>query len=256
MNVCEPVSCACAERIEEDAKGPDTSAVILAAGAGLRFSDPRGKQFVELCGMPVLAWSLLAFDALSCVSSITLVVPEKRIDEVGESVLAGLALRHKPVLVAGGATRQDSVLAGLAHTSEDVPLVAIHDGARPLVEPAAIERCLDALRRDAGIDGALLAVPATDTLKVCDSRGLVTSTLDRSCIFCAQTPQCFRREAILEAHERALFDGFQATDDASLLEWCGRRVRVVDGSADNIKITVRSDLAVAEALLAARIGLA
>ena len=246
--------CVCPERTDEPTPGADTSAIILGAGAGTRFGDARGKQFVELAGMPLIAWSVLAFDSVPCVGRLVVVAPAGRERDLLEA-LGGLTLRHEMTVVPGGATRQESVMAGLVATDEALPLVAIHDGARPLIERPLIERCLDAVRTDASVDGAILATRATDTLKVVDDAGRIVVTPDRSNIWCAQTPQCFRREAIMAAHDAALLSAYVGTDDASLIEWQGGVGRVIEGAHDNLKVTYPSDLGLAEAMLAARIGI-
>ena len=241
------------ERVGSSPREADTCAIIVAGGSGGRFGDPRGKQFVELCGLPIMAWSILAFDRAASVGHLVVVCPHGRLEEVRSSVLARLSLRCDVTLALGGTTRQDSVFAGLVSMPPTYDLVAIHDGARPLVEPAAIERCIEAVRADESLAGAILAARATDTLKLVDSAGRIVATPDRSNYWCAQTPQVFRTRAIMAAHKAAVWDDFVATDDASLVEHRGGRVRVVEGPRDNIKITVPEDLALAEATLTRRI---
>lgn len=256
MSAMAPCACARAERVGEASEGADACAVIVAGGSGERFGDPRGKQFVELAGLPLVAWSLLAFDNAPSVAHIVVVCPRGREDEMRGEVLARLRLRHEVTLAAAGITRQDSVLSGLMAVPAELALVAIHDGARPLVEVDAIERCLAAVRGNAQVDGAICASRETDTLKVVDEAGRIVATPDRSNYWCAQTPQCFGRKTILLAHETALLQGFAGTDDASLLEHMGKTVCVVESPRDNIKVTVPEDLALAEATLAARMGIA
>ena len=239
-------ACACAqrERLGSAEEGPDTCAIIVAGGSGERFGDPRGKQFVELCGLPIMAWSILAFDRAPSVGHLVVVCPHGRLEEVRRDVLAGLALRCDVTLTLAGVTRQDSVFSGL---------VAIHDGARPLVEVDAIERCIAAVRADKTLAGAILASRETDTLKLTDAEGHILATPDRSNYWCAQTPQVFRARTIMAAHKAAVWDDFVGTDDASLVEHRGGRVRVVESPRDNIKITVPEDLAIAEATLTRRL---
>lgn len=248
-------ACTCAERqsLGYEPDGPDTCAIIVAGGSGERFGDPRGKQFVELCGLPIMAWSILAFDRAPSVGHIVVVCPHGRPDEVRRDVLAGLALRCEVTLALAGATRQDSVFAGLVAMPPDYDLVAIHDGARPLVEVESIERCIATLRADESLAGTILASRETDTLKLCDSTGMIMATPDRSNCWCAQTPQVFRAQQVFAAHKAAVWDDFAGTDDASLVEHHGGRVRVVEAPRDNIKITVPEDLALAEATLARRL---
>lgn len=256
MNASTPCASPCAQRVDQASSGPDTCAVIVAGGSGERFGDPRGKQFVDLMGMPLVAWSLLAFDRAPSVGHLVLVCPSARLDEVCSDVLGPLDLRHEVALAPAGPTRQDSVFSGLMTVPEQYALVAIHDGARPLVEVDAIEACLSLVRDRADVDGAICASQATDTLKVVDPNGRIVSTPDRSVYWCAQTPQAFERKKIISAHEMSLLQGFAGTDDASLMEHCGGAVHVIATPRDNIKVTVPEDLALAEATLRARMGLA
>lgn len=250
-------ACACAQpdRLGEANAGADTCAIIVAGGSGERFGDPRGKQFVELLGLPLVAWSLLAFDRAPSVGALVLVCPAARKAEVRSDVLSRVSLTHEVVLADAGATRQASVLSGLMAAPSTCELVAIHDGARPLIELESIERCLAVVRDDASIDGAICASRTTDTLKIVDADDKITSTPDRSQYWCALTPQSFRRTRILAAHEKALLDGYEGTDDASLMEYAGGVVRVVESPRDNIKVTVPEDLAIAEATLRSRAGI-
>lgn len=246
---------ACAQRLKARDGHTDTCAVIVAGGSGERFGDPRGKQFVELAGLPLVAWSILAFDRAPSVGALVVVCPAGRAGEMRRDVLDKLDLLHEVTLAPGGQTRQDSVFSGLMAAPEEYDLVAIHDGARPLVEQAFIERCLAAVRDDAGLAGAICASRVTDTIKLADSEGVIRSTPSREKLWAAQTPQVFRRASILSAHEAALLEGFVGTDDASLVERKGGRVLVVDTPRDNLKVTLPEDLAVAEAILASRIGI-
>jgi 2-C-methyl-D-erythritol 4-phosphate cytidylyltransferase len=146
-------------------------------------------------------------------------------------------------VVGGGPTRQESVANGLAHVAADV--VVIHDAARPLVTPGLVERVVAALE---GADGAITASRVGETVKEVDA-GFVTSTVDRSALWLAQTPQAFRTKVLSEAHERAAADDFRSTDDAQLIEHYGGRVAIVESTAANLKITHADDFLVAEALL-------
>lgn len=251
-------SCACAQkqRVDEATVHPDTCAVIVAGGSGERFGDPRGKQFVNLGGLPLVAWSLLAFDNAPSVAHIVVVCPRGREEEMRSQVLGCLELRHEVTLAPAGLTRQDSVLSGLMAVPVELSLVAIHDGARPLIEVDSIERCLESVRGNVQMDGAICASHETDTLKVVDESGRIVATPDRTQYWCAQTPQCFGRALILNAHETALLQGFVGTDDASLVEHLGGTVCVVEAPRDNIKVTVPEDLSIAEATLQSRMGIA
>lgn len=255
MSGMAPCACAQAQKIGAQCVGADTCAVIVAGGSGERFGDPRGKQFVELAGLPMVAWSVLAFDHAPSVAHVVVVCPQGREDHMRNEVLARLSLRHEVTLAPAGATRQDSVFHGLMAAPEELALVAIHDGARPLVEVEAIEACLACVRENKQVDGAICASRATDTLKVVDESGRIVATPDRTQYWCAQTPQAFCRKTILHAHELALLEGFAGTDDASIVEHVGGVVRVVESPRDNIKITVPEDLSLVEATLQARMGI-
>lgn len=235
------------------AKAPaDTCAIVAAGGLGMRFGDPRGKQYVELCGLPALDWSIAAFDEAPSVAHVVVVCPEGREAETREAVHRlgpGIPVSYVP----GGATRQESCLAGLRAVPAQLPLVAIHDGARPLVDVPTIEAVIARVRNDASVDGAICAHPSTDTLKVVEG-GIVRSTPDRSRYWAVQTPQAFRVATILAAHEAAVAEGFVGTDDSSLVERQGGRVACVEGPSDNMKMTMPEDRRPMEAILSGRLA--
>lgn len=249
-----PVACACPQRVDGPSPKPDACAVIVAGGRGERFGDPRGKQFVELRGLPLACWSLLAFDRAPSVGHIVVVCASERMGQVRDEVLGRVSLRCDVSLAAAGQTRQQSVLSGLDGVPDRFDLVAIHDAARPLVSTASVEEVLAALRQDPGLDGAICATRATDTLKLAED-GIIVATPDRSFYWMAQTPQAFRRRGILMAHKAAVWGGYEGTDDASLVERRGGRVLCVQASRDNLKVTLPEDLATAEALLERRLML-
>lgn len=224
------------------------AAILLAAGSGERLGSDIPKAFAELGGRPLLSFALDAVKATGRLASLCVTVPggwEGRALE-----LLGESWKHPRVIVGGG-TRQESVSGCLRVMEGEGPapdLVVCHDVARPFARPALFEAVLDAL---ADVDGAIPAVPVTDTIKAVDD-GHVSETLERDHLVTVQTPQAFRFQVLLEAHERAEREGFAATDDAALLEHIGRPVVVVPGDPENVKITVPADLRLAEALLAAR----
>lgn len=229
---------------------PDTCAIIAAGGLGLRFGDARGKQFVEVCGLPVLGWSVVAFDRAPSIAEIIVVCPENRETEA-RAALRRVSLIRPVRFVRGGATRQESCLAGLRAVSLELPFVAIHDGARPLIDVDTIERVIARLRDDAELDGAICAHPSTDTLKIVVD-GIVRTTPDRSRYWTIQTPQVFRTNTVIAAHETAAREGFVGTDDSSLVERSGGRVACVEGPRDNMKMTMPEDRHLMEAILSER----
>lgn len=219
------------------------AALIVAAGAGQRFGGPLPKVFVPLTGRPLLWWALRAFADHPQVDDLALVVAPEYVSRAQE-----LCREFGDVLiVAGGAERRHSVLNGLrALASRRPDLVAIQDGARPLVTAEIISANLRVCREHGA---ALTAIPATDTVKrVAEDR--IIGTLDRHEIFLAQTPQTFRYEMILQAHEQAEAEGWTVTDDAMLLERLGHTVHISPGHVRNLKVTTPDDLQRAEAWLA------
>ena len=212
-----------------------SSAVIVAGGSGSRMGRP--KQMLPLGGKPVLVRTVEAFLQTPEIKEIVVVTPtENRVE---------LQKRFPGIVFADpGKTRLLSVKNGFLKTSAASQLVAVHDGARPLVESAHISACLQAARQ---YGAAVLAVPVKDTVKVCEG-GFVQNTLDRAVLWAAQTPQCYRRPVLAEALEKfGQEEG--ATDESQLVEKLGIKVRVVPSSYKNNKITTPEDLIFAEALL-------
>lgn len=212
-----------------------SSAVIVAGGSGSRMGRP--KQMLPLGGKPVLVRTVEAFLQTPEIKEIVVVTPTEN--------RAELQKRFPGIVFADpGKTRLLSVKNGFLKTSAASQLVAVHDGARPLVESAHISACLQAARQ---YGAAVLAVPVKDTVKVCED-GFVQNTLDRAVLWAAQTPQCYRRPVLAEALEKfGQEEG--ATDESQLVEKLGIKVRVVPSSYKNNKITTPEDLIFAEALL-------
>ncbi|HVF75386.1 MAG TPA: 2-C-methyl-D-erythritol 4-phosphate cytidylyltransferase [Acidimicrobiales bacterium] len=197
-------------------------AIVVAAGSGSRFGGP--KQFEELEGCRVVDWALAA--SRSVADGVVLVVPADYVDD--QAPVAD-------VVVAGGATRSDSVRAGLAAVPSDADVLIVHDAARPFAAPALFHAVVAAVR--AGADGAVPGVPVADTIKRV-AAGQVVATLDRDGLMAVQTPQAFAAEVLRRAHAGR----GEGTDDATLVEAAGGRVVVVPGDPANAKITLRSDL--------------
>jgi 2-C-methyl-D-erythritol 4-phosphate cytidylyltransferase len=222
------------------------AALVTAAGEGKRMGLETPKQYLELGGIPILARTLLAFETHPLVDLIVLTVPPGGEDLCRSRILIPFELRKVREIVVGGATRQASVYNGLLRLKE-TDMVAIHDGARPLVTPDVITDTFKA----AEVSGAALAcVPVRDTIK--RKVGTQLETISRSDLWLAHTPQTFQTDLILSAHQKAVEDGFIGTDDASLVERLGHPVTIVEDSGDNIKITTPEDLNLAEILLESR----
>lgn len=217
------------------------TALIVAGGRGSRFGGPLPKQYAILAGQPVLRRTLDVFGATPGIDRIQVVVASGD-EDLYRAAVEGMDL---PPPVAGGASRQQSVLNGLEALVAHAPdLVAIHDAARPFVRVSDIIGCLEALRP--GIDGAVLGVPLADTLKKVDDTGLLAGTVPRAGLWRAQTPQIFRFAKLLAAHRAAAalakHEATALTDDAAVAERAGLHVVMVEGHDDNRKITTTGDM--------------
>ena len=217
-----------------------TAAIILAGGSGERFGRDGGKQLVEIAGKPMLTWAAEAFDAVADVGLIVIVCPEDRQEEYLSLAIDPFPFVTPIALAASGSIRQESAFSGLEEVPDTFEFVVIHDGARPLVRPETIEHTINMLKGNIDADGAVVAHPSIDTLKVVED-GVIVGTPDRTVFWNAQTPQVFRASILRRAHASALSDGFVGTDDSSLIERLGGRVLVVEGKRDNIKLTVPED---------------
>lgn len=228
--------------------------IIPAAGSGSRMGTARPKQFLELAGVPVLARTLQAVLAHPKIEAAVAVLPPDQLQSGAELLRPFLApaQQEKLLFAAGGASRQQSVRKGLAALPADIDRVLVHDGARPLVTAAIIDRCI------AGLDthGAVIAaVPVNDTLKEASADGAVLRTVDRERLWQAQTPQAALRRLLEQACQQAEADGFVGTDEASLLERAGIPVSVVMGSERNLKLTRLEDMTLAAALIGQEEGI-
>jgi 2-C-methyl-D-erythritol 4-phosphate cytidylyltransferase len=228
-----------------------TLAVVTAAGEGLRMGTGRAKQFLDLCGRPILAVTLVAFERSPAVHEVNLVVPESEVDYCRKQIVQRYGLEKVRQVLAGGRRRQDSVRLGLeASAGAGFEFAMIHDGVRPLLKPELIQRISNAVKEAGAV---IAALPAKDTVKEVDKDRLVRKTCDRRFIWLVQTPQAFRYEEILKAHRKALEEGWdEVTDDALLMEKTGIPVYLVEGEEDNIKVTTPYDLELARFLLKRR----
>jgi 2-C-methyl-D-erythritol 4-phosphate cytidylyltransferase / 2-C-methyl-D-erythritol 2,4-cyclodiphosphate synthase len=222
--------------------GPSVSVVIVAAGRGTRAGGDLPKQYRKLAGEPVIRSSLSLFAWHGQVGAVQAVIHP---DDRGLYEAAGNGLRLLSP-VAGGATRQASVRAGLEALSAQSPdIVLIHDAARPFCSTELVSRAISAC---AETGAAVPALEVTDTIKRVDDRGYVAGTVDRAQLRAVQTPQAFAFSALLDAHRKAAREGREDfTDDAALIEWAGHKVAVFAGESANVKLTTEEDFAKAEA---------
>lgn len=226
-------------------------ALIPAAGMGKRMGASINKQYLRLNGLPILAHTISIFERSALIDSIYLVIPADEIHYCREQIVEAGGFRKVAAIVAGGTERQYSVMNGLKAirgTAADDDVILIHDGVRPFLSEAMLRESITAAQEH---DGALVAVPAKDTIKIV-ADGVVIDTPPRETLWQAQTPQSFRFSVIFAAHQAAEREGFIGTDDASLIERSGGKIRIVAGDYRNIKITTPEDLTLAEAFMAGR----
>lgn len=221
------------------------SAIIVAAGKGTRLQSDVPKQFLEIAGKPLIFHTIEKFEECAAVGEIVLVLPAEEIENFQKSAKNQKFSKLKKI-TGGGNTRVESVLNGFNSISENCAVVAVHDGARPLVSPSEIARTIEKAKETGA---ACLTAPVTDTIK--RIRGSeITATIDRNTLRRALTPQCFRVKILKKAFENA--DLTEAvTDECFLVEKLGHSIAFVDGSPKNIKITTREDFLIGEFFLRA-----
>ncbi len=216
------------------------SAIVLAGGSGRRMGQEVKKQYMQLCDRPVIYYPLAAFEK-SGVDEVILVVSPEDEDFVREDILKKYSFSKVSHIVGSGEERYDSVYNGLKAASGKY--VLIHDGARAFVTVDIIESAMEAVKT---FGACVVGMPAKDTIKISDEEGFVSQTPDRNRLWTIQTPQCFIRDELISAYEklRQTEDGFLGiTDDAMIMERMGhKRIRLIEGSYDNIKLTTPEDI--------------
>lgn len=221
-----------------------TIALILAAGSGIRFGGNVPKQFRLIHNRPLLSWTVTQFEKAVKIDEIILVVAEPFLLYTGEKVVDPYSFRKVRKIVVGGATRQQSTYNGLKSLPVSTSYVAVHDGARPVIHPADIDRVVESAQKDRA---AILARPVSDTIKRVEA-DFIISTLDRRKLYHAETPQVFQYDLLMSAFEKAGSDS-GATDEASLVESLGFKVKAVIPSKPNVKVTTEENLKYAALLL-------
>lgn len=223
-----------------------TSAVIVAAGTGKRMKSSVSKQFIEINSKPVAAYTIERFEEVEEVDEIIVVTGEEDIDYLKKEIVEKYNMKKVKAVVAGGSERQYSVYSGLRAVSNKTDIVLIHDGVRPFVRGCDIKNIIGQTR----VNGAcVLGVKVKDTIKMCNEDAVVVDTPKREVLWCAHTPQSFKYDIIMKAHEKAQADNFLGTDDSVLAERIGYKIKMVEGSYDNIKITTPEDLVIAKQLI-------
>lgn len=221
------------------------TAIFPAAGASRRMGSVVNKNLLPLANEPILIRTLKIFSQVERVNFLIVIVAAHEVETV-EQLLRGCDGLKSWRVTIGGSERQFSIANGLKLLPDDAETILVHDAARPLITVQTINNVIDAAEK---FGGAIAAVPAKDTIKFVDAEGFVRHTPPRSELVAVQTPQGFRREILLQAYNRAAQEKFLGTDDASLVERLGTRIKIVTGSYDNIKLTTPEDIIIAETLL-------
>ena len=217
--------------------------IIPAAGSGTRLGSRLPKPFIPLNGKAILEHTIAQFLPVEGISQIIVATSRASFERV-ESIFENFEGASVELLfVEGGKERQHSIENALKHVNPDIDLVAIHDAVRPFISREKIEHCAKSALE---FGGAILAVPAKDTIKKVDSSGIIVETPDRANLWQAQTPQIFKKDLLLKAYKKAKDDNYLGTDDASLVEYFGGKVKIIEGDRKNLKITYPIDLIIAE----------
>lgn len=223
-----------------------TVAIIPAGGTGERMGGALPKQYLALAGTPILVHTLRIFQDSPFIDEIVVAVPKGDVTDVRKNIVEPYGLTKVSSIIGGGRQRQDSVRNALHSVSGEAEIIVVHDGVRPLVTGALIEKVV----RMAGELGAVVVgVEINDTVKRVNAEGKIAQTMPRDSLRLSQTPQAFRREVLVEAYRRAYEDGFYGTDDALLVEKMGVSVWMVPGDRNNIKVTTEEDLIFCETFL-------
>lgn len=219
--------------------------VIVAAGTGSRMNMGINKQFIKLEGKEIIAYTIEKFYNNSNIEDIVVVVKEDESDFLKKEILDKYNFKNVKIAY-GGKERQDSVYNGLKLLDEKCDVVLIHDGARPFVSDEIIDTCIEEVKEHKAI---VVGVPVKDTIKVIDNDKNIVDTPNRSVLWAVQTPQTFDYNILIHAYKDAFKNGFYGTDDAMLVERIGYKVKMVEGSYNNIKITTQEDLSMGSQIL-------
>lgn len=221
------------------------SVIIVAAGKGSRMKADINKQFLKIGEKEVLAHTIDKFYKNENINEIIIVAKEDEKDYLKENIIDKYGYKNIKIAV-GGKERQDSVYNGLKLVKHDCDIVLIHDGARPFIDEETIDNCIKYTKQ---FNSTVIGVPVKDTIKVVDGNNDVSDTPNRSKLWSIQTPQSFKYDLILKAHEKAKKDNYLGTDDSMLIEHIGEKVKVIEGNYNNIKITTPEDLQIGMEIL-------
>lgn len=223
-----------------------TVAVVPAAGVGRRMGEGSPKPYRYLGSRPMISYVLSALSKCPEIDQVVIVVAAQDREFCRKEIMPTCNLGKPWQLVIGGSERQESVYKGLTVVQGSAEIVVVHDAARPLVSVPILKACIFEAKR---CGACIVGLPVRDTLKEVDEKGLIKRTIDRSCVWLAQTPQVFRYDLLWQAHQKARDENFIGTDDAVLVERLGIAVKMIKGSGNNIKVTYPEDLALVEGFL-------
>jgi 2-C-methyl-D-erythritol 4-phosphate cytidylyltransferase len=227
--------------------------IITAAGKGTRLKAEINKQFLSLCGKPILAHTIGVFQRASLIDEIYVLVPQEFVEYTQRNIINKYSFSKVTRVIIGGETRQETVENALKFVPESCSIVSIHDGVRPLIYSSDVNRLIELLvesnAQDPAVQGVILAAAAYETIKKVDMGEGVVQTIPRETVYHAQTPQTFFKKTLIEAYRKAAGENFTATDDSMLVERAGYKVKFLKGSHENIKITTPTDLFLAELII-------
>lgn len=226
--------------------GKYISVVLPASGIGKRMKSNVNKQFILLREKPILAYTIEKFDNNEYIDEIIVVTREEEKEYCLNEIVKKYNFRKVTNIVGGGAERQDSVYKGLLAVNSSCDIVLIHDGVRPFVRDEDIINSIDGVLK---YKACVIGTPVKDTIKKVNVEGDIVETPARSTLWTVQTPQSFYYDIVLKAYDEAIKNKIMGTDDSMLVEKLGYKVRIIEGSYSNIKITTPEDLKLAELLL-------
>lgn len=224
-------------------------AIIPSAGRGKRMAHTIPKHYVRLEDKPILAYTVEAFEKCPDINHVLLVIRSGEEEYCLKEVVEKYKFMKVLKIVIGGERRQDSVYNGIKELDDDTDIVVVHDGVRPFVPPDLIS---ETIKLAMYVDGVVAAIPVKDTIKEVNKEGFIKNTPSRESLWYAQTPQTFKKRIIEEAFIKAYSDNFYGTDESSLVERIGGKVKIIEASPENIKITTKEDLLLAEFILRIR----
>lgn len=222
------------------------SVVIVAAGLGKRMKSDINKQYLLLKEKPIVAHTIEKFENNKYIDEIIVVTKEEEMEYCRVNVVEKYNLRKVKDIISGGVQRQDSVYNGLKNCNENTKVVLIHDGVRPFIKDREIS---DIIKETLDVSACVTGVRVKDTIKIVDDKNNIIDTPNRENLWAVHTPQSFLYDIVLNAHNKCKKEGWIVTDDSMLVEKLGVKVKMIEGSYDNIKITTPEDIYVAESIL-------